>query len=498
MVQRLNELSGRDLLAAYEGAKDIARGGILPFTCWTKPNYRINWHHRLIAEKLDRFMRGECKRLLISAPPQAGGKSELVSRRMPALILGREPTAQVLCGSYAADLIQTMSRKCRAIMEQPEYAELFPKVKVGGKLKSKEDDWETSTGGRYMCAGVNGGFTGNPGDYVLLDDLIKGRQEANSPTIRKRAWGFIEDDILSRIGAHGSCLLMATRWHDEDPTGMILSMMENDENAEQWETLFIPARLDSEEDRVPGDPRQIGDPMWPWYYAGKRDDIPANEQIELAKQFLARWEARNPLGFSSLAQQKPTPLKGSMFGRDWFKFISRPEIPSGMRLIRYWDRAATLPTPKNPNPDWTAGALVGMHNDELYILDMVHFRGDSAENRRVVRQTAEQDGPGVAIVIEHEGGSSGVDSFDEYQLRVLKGFPVSPDRPSGEKALRAAGWSALAKTGHVYLVRGQWNADFLTEAVSFPNGKKDQIDAVSGGYKFVAQTFDVGDMTIDF
>lgn len=499
MVIPLNGISDREILDAYEGAKDIARGGILPFTCWTFPKYRINWHHRLIAEKLDRFISGKCKRLLVSVPPQAGGKSELISRRMPALIFGRHPQAQVLCGSYAADLIESMSRKCRAIMAGPEYQELFPLVKVGGKLKSKEDDWETSLGGRYMCAGVDGGFTGNPGDFVLLDDLIKGRAEANSPTVRKKAWDFIEDDILSRIGNHGGCLIVATRWHEQDPTGMILSMMENDENAEQWETLFIPARLDSEEDRVPGDPRKIGDPMWPWYYAGKRDDIAADEQIRLAKEFLLRWESRNPLGFSSLAQQSPKPLKGQMFSRDDFKIISASEAPRAVSRLRYWDRASTVPSPKNPDPDWTAGGKCFFdEHGRFYIEDMQHFRYDVAENRNMIRGTAELDGRSTPIGIEREGGSAGKDSFFDYQCRLLQGFTVSADQPSGNKVDRAQPWAALAKAGNVFLIRGAWNKAFIDEAVSFPNGKKDQIDAVSGCYKMLTQTIDVGDFDLNF
>lgn len=291
----ISDLDDIDFEVAEEESRRIARNGILPFTVYTKDDYRINWHHRLIADKLDQFVRGEIKRLLISLPPQAGGKSELISRRLPAYILGKLPQSKIIAGSHTIDLVRSMSRKCQSIMQTDEYRELFPEVLIKtGDLKSTADEWETSLGGSYKGVGTEGGINGRPGDFALLDDLIKNRQEATSPTVRARVWGFLQDDLLTRIGAHGGCLIVATRWHEEDPTGMILSIMENDPDAEKWETLFIPARLDSEEERVPGDPRKIGESLWPWYYAGKKDGLSPDEMEARAKDFLSKWEKRNP------------------------------------------------------------------------------------------------------------------------------------------------------------------------------------------------------------
>lgn len=494
----INDLDETDVLIAEERAREAARNGILPFTVYTKPDYRINWHHRLIASKLDQFSKGEIKRLIIAAPPQAGGKSELVSRRLPPFILGKHPGKRVLAASYSAELIQGMSRRCLSIMRQDEYRELFPSVRVGGGLKEAVEEWDTSTGGGYKCSGAEGGITGQVSDYAILDDLIKGRAEANSATVRKRIWSWLEDEVLSRLGAHGSCLLMATRWHEEDPTGMILAMMENDPLAEKWETLIIPARLDREEDRVPGDPRQIGESMWPWYYAGKVDGLSKQEMHARAKVFLERWERRNPLGFASLAQQNPTPLKGDMFERDWFRYIDAKDLPKGMRTLRYWDRAATIPSPTNPNPDWTAGALCGEYDGNLYIIDMEHFQDDTAGNHKRTRTTAERDGYDVPVYLEQEPGSAGKDAIYIYVTKVLKGFSVFDDKPTGDKTVRASPVAALAKNGHVFLVRGAWNHAFVAEAVTFPNGKKDQIDAVSGAYKYLFQHVESEDESLDY
>lgn len=176
--------------------------------------------------------------------------------------------------------------------------------------------------------------------------------------------------------------------------------------------------------------------------------------------------------------------KGGMFERTWFKII---ENEPDTEYIRYWDRAATEPTPKNPNPDWTAGAKVGMYKGGLCIADINHFQGNSATNETNISHTAEQDGFHISIGIELEPGSSGKDAGFHYQTKVLKGYHVILDRPTGDKVERCKPWCALAEHGNVYIVRGAWNDAFIKEAISFPFGKKDQIDAVSGGYKQLTQ-----------
>ena len=178
--------------------------------------------------------------------------------------------------------------------------------------------------------------------------------------------------------------------------------------------------------------------------------------------------------------------EAGMFDPSWFKIEDR--LPQGMRLLRYWDRAATDPTPKNPDPDWTAGAIGGLdEQDELWVADMEHFQEGPGGNERRVRRTAEIDGRDVEIYLEQEPGSAGKDVVDHYQSKVLKGYTVHPDKPTGDKVVRAKPWCAKAERGKVHLVRGEWNRAFLAEVSTFPEGKKDQVDAVSGLHKMLTE-----------
>src|SRR5438874_1272850 len=96
--------------------RETARSGVLDFTLFTKTDYIINWHHRVICQYLDRFFAGKIRRLMIFTPPRHG-KSELVSRRFPAYVLGRNPDANLIACSHTADLASDMNRDVQRIID---------------------------------------------------------------------------------------------------------------------------------------------------------------------------------------------------------------------------------------------------------------------------------------------------------------------------------------------------------------------------------------------
>ena len=44
---------------------ELGRRAVLDFTQYTMPTYEANWHHILICEYLDKFAKGEIKKLLV-------------------------------------------------------------------------------------------------------------------------------------------------------------------------------------------------------------------------------------------------------------------------------------------------------------------------------------------------------------------------------------------------------------------------------------------------
>ena len=74
----------------------------------------MNWHLEIIAGKLTAVREGRIRRLIINLPRHL--KSLMASIAFPAWCLGHDPSAQILCVSYAQDLADKLARDCRAIM----------------------------------------------------------------------------------------------------------------------------------------------------------------------------------------------------------------------------------------------------------------------------------------------------------------------------------------------------------------------------------------------
>jgi len=174
--------------------------------------------------------------------------------------------------------------------------------------------------------------------------------------------------------------------------------------------------------------------------------------------------------------------KKGMFRAEWFKYLDI--LPDGVEWLRYWDFAATEEKEDN-DPDFTAGALVGYQGANLYIADITMFKELPANTEKKVRACADMDGPDVRVAIEEEKGSSGKFVTDHYTRNVLADRIVIGDPPSGKKVERARPWNALAEQGGVYLLRANWNKAFIAQCVAFPFGKRDGVDAVSGGNKIL-------------
>src|SRR5208283_5302616 len=97
-----------------------AKQELLSFTMYTKPDYRPNWHHRELAQMLNRVAMGIFRRLMVFMPPQHG-KSELVSRRFPAFVLGRNPDLRLIGCSHTHDMAVSLNRDVQRIMTSDIY-----------------------------------------------------------------------------------------------------------------------------------------------------------------------------------------------------------------------------------------------------------------------------------------------------------------------------------------------------------------------------------------
>ena len=135
--------------------------------------YQHNWHIDVIAWHLEKCLRGEIKRLIITIPPR-NLKSICASIAFIAWALGRDPTLKFISVSYSQELSRKHASDCRAIMESDFYGDVFPDAVP---LRAVSTEITTRFGGQRLATSVGGTITGRGGNFLV-----------QFPNTRRRAW----------------------------------------------------------------------------------------------------------------------------------------------------------------------------------------------------------------------------------------------------------------------------------------------------------------------
>ena len=171
-------------------------------------------HHAKLVDLLQRVESGEVTRAMIFMPPGAA-KSTYASVVFPVWFMGRKRRRNVIVATYASDLARKIGRRARSILRQPAYEEVF-----GCGLSpesSAADEWALTNENEFMGGGILSGITGNRADLLIIDDPIKGRQQADSETIRKTTREAYQDDLKTRLKPGGRIVLIQTSRHKIGP-----------------------------------------------------------------------------------------------------------------------------------------------------------------------------------------------------------------------------------------------------------------------------------------
>jgi predicted phage terminase large subunit-like protein len=476
-MELLNEVSPEEAAAELLRRRN-GRKKLIDFTTYTKPTYIADPFHHLVAEKLEAVERGEILRLMIFAPPRHG-KSELSTRRFPAFFMGRNPTKNVISASYNADFAKTFGREVRTIVQTKEFGTLFPEVGIRSDNRAA-DEWELEQGGKYFAVGVGTGTTGKGAHLFMIDDPIKDRKEADSPTVREDQWNWYRDVVYTRLEEDAAIILTLTRWHYDDIAGRLIELMNNGKGI-PWDIVCLPALPDYKRNPETKEPILLDDGTVPGDLLRRRPNEPlAPNRFSLAS-LLDRQEVLGDRSWSALYQQQPMSQEGGMFQSDWFDIISPAQLPPRRTRVRAWDLGATV------DGDFTVGVLMSKDSAGVfYIEDVVRVRDTPLEVERLIKRTAVTDGKSVSIRIPQDPGQAGVSQSQNY-IRKLAGFSVKAVRPTGPKITRAEAFAAQAEGRNVKLVQrpsgSPWIQNFLDELSTFPLGSNDdQVDAAADAF----------------
>lgn len=431
--------------------------------------YVHGWHIDAICEHLEAVTRGEIRNLIINIPPRCM-KSLLVAVFWPAWVWTTRPATRWLFTSYSEQLAIRDSLKCRRVIESPWYREQWGHVFTLTDDQNQKTRFENSATGFRLAAGVGGLGTGEGGDFVVVDDPLKAT-DAHSDAMRTAVNTWWAETMTTRRNdpKRSGRVIIMQRLHEDDLTGHVLA------SGDHYETLILPAEYEPNT-RVTAlgwrDPRtQPDELLWP-----ERFD---RDALDALKRSMGSYAAAGQL------QQRPAPLEGGLFKRQWFSIVQA--LPAQCRFVRYWDKAATP-----DGGDWSVGVLMARSGAGRFIIvDVVRGRWSPHEREQIIRQTAELDKLRygyVAIRGEQEPGSSGVESA-QATVTNLVGFDASFERVTGDKLTRAMPLAAQCEAGNVSLLAGAWNAAYLDELCMFPNGRyDDQVDGSSGAFAKLATT----------
>jgi hypothetical protein len=181
-------------------------------------------------------------RLVITLGPRQG-KSEFISKYFPAWTLGRKPDDRYIVASYEADFAAEWGRKVRDLLD--DNGERLFGVKLRQDSKAA-DHWmiDGCQGGMQTC-GVGGALTGKGTSILGVDDPFKNIEEANSETIRSKKMDWFRTAAYTRLTPDGAIIMVATRWHEADITGVVLEEMKT--GGDQWTYLHLPTLHDGKE-----------------------------------------------------------------------------------------------------------------------------------------------------------------------------------------------------------------------------------------------------------
>lgn len=323
----------------------------------------IALHHRVMMQRIQACMERANGRLMIMAPP-GSAKSTYTGVVGIPWAMGRWPGTRYILATYATKLARKQSRKALQIVRSEAYQSIWDERPTVRRDVGAAEEWATSTRSELMAAGILAGITGNRANGVVGDDLIAGREEAESVVTREKIMDAYRDDLESRLLKDAWLILINTRWHQEDPCGSILPEDYKGESGPircqdglVWDVLNLPAKCENADDPLG---RKIGEYLWPEWLAA------------------SHWQAfeHNPLGrrrWGSLYQQRPTGDAGDDFKRsDALKYRAGTQ-PEKLTIYGASDYAVTELEPekiKQGKIDKTEHGIVGMDDvGDLWFLD---------------------------------------------------------------------------------------------------------------------------------
>lgn len=396
--------------------------------------------------------------------------------------IGVNPGKKLLTASYGQEIADKWGRRVRAIVRDPRYSDIFSATL--SKDNQAAARWALSTDAEYYAIGVGGSVTGTRADLLLCDDLVKGREEADSELQREKMKEWWTNDLWTRLKPGAAVVVIGTRWHTDDIIGYLLE--EATKGGEQWDVVSLP--MEAEHDDQLG--RELGEPLWPQWFTP--------DMITQAK--------RDKRGWNSLYQQRPTPRGGSIFHEEWWRPWTEDELPELDYVVQSWDTAFKTGQENDFSARTTWGVFwhrdgEGYEHPCAILLERLKERMEYPELKRAVEQGYKDWRPDAMLIEDKASGQSLL-----QELRRT-GVPIRPIKIGryDDKVSRAHAASPMWEQGCVFYPKYvigedgvrkelQWPKEVIRDMAVFPRGplgSADMTDSAVHAMTFLRRMFRV-------
>lgn len=439
-------------------------------------------HKIFVASKIDQAAEGKIPRLALFEPP-GHAKSFYVSHHFPALYVSRFPNKRVIHVTHTQEFSEEWGRKVRNLIESDEHQRLFPNVQISSDSRAA-GRWGTTNGSEYFATGVGGTITGKRADLIIIDDPLRGIEDAESSGARQKLWDWYGNDAYSRLKPGGIIVLIQTRWHLDDLAGRLLAA-QNAKGADKWNVVALPAIAQD------NDPlgREPGEALWPEW-----QDIKALEHIRNQPAMTTRmWNA--------LYQQSPVEAEGGLVKRAWFRPWKQVDPPPLLYTVSSWDTAAS----NKDTSAYSACTTWGVFEEPetklpaMILLSCCRGRWLYPDLRKMVQRLAynytddnlkepklapTKRAPSLILVEDRSSGSQLIQDLLRTGISVQK---VNPQK-QGSKDARLMMSTDILENGRVYIpylsptftMPRRFADEFCTELCSFPAASsRDYADSFS-------------------
>lgn len=457
--------------------------------------FRVNWHHVLMADTIEKIFTGEIENLILNLPP-GGTKTEMVVINLIARGLALNPRSRFLHLSGSELLATLNSATAKDIVLSDEFQELWP-LKLADDAKSKQrwnvmvdgqiagGVYATSIGGQvtgFRAGHMTEGFQG----CIIIDDPVK-PDEAFSKTEMEKVNRRLLTTVKSRkANPKTPVVLVMQRVAEMDPVGFI-----EEGNLEgKWTKVEIPAVL-TPEYMAKLDPKyrdlidkSVVDEKGRCSYWPYKEPLEALCLMERGGGETKSGSRISRFVFNSQYQQTPTALGGNIIKGDKFGTYMRAALPK----IKWRKIFADTAQKTKEHNDYSVFGEYGIGVDnKLYLIDMIRGKWEAPALQanaiafwtKCKGRELDQFGQLREMMVEDKSSGTGL----IQTIRLLNSIPIKPIERDRDKLTRVMDALPYIEVGSVCVpVDAPFTSDFVSECEAFSADDShdfdDQVDTL--------------------